>query len=141
MARGAGMCCLCLSDRPDCCSPLWPPEGAFLCRLQPACVGRHPTLFCLLVMWRLQGRRSWLYRHNCQIVSVLKHAFPLSPVMSSMWLLGRCLSKLFHDVDINDKITARQKSTQMSEQQQFTVADVGVDLCSAALRARLTFIF
>lgn len=109
VASGAGMRCLCLSDSPDCCSSLWPGGGALHRRLQSACVGRHPTLFCLLVMWRLQRRWSWLYRHNCQILCVLKHAFPLSPVMSSMWLLGRCLSKLFHYVEINDKITDKDR--------------------------------
>lgn len=51
----------------------------------------------------------WLHMHDCQIVYVLKHAFPLSPVMSAMWLLGRCPSQLCHDVEINDKISQRQQ--------------------------------
>lgn len=109
-----------------------------LCRLLSACMGRHPTLGCLLVMWRLQGRWLWLCRHRCQTLCVLKHAFALSPVMSPVWLSGRCHFKThFRYVEI-PKLRDREARRRVSSNSLRSHL-VALNVCVAALRLHLTF--
>lgn len=74
----------------------------------------------------------WLCRHNCQILCVLQHAFALSPVMSSVWLSGRChFQTLFRYVEMRTRC----------KQQQFKLTNGWFESLLCSSESRFDFFF